>query len=160
VTSCYISVGQTYNSVSALNIDNNFWGLSDIADVKAKVCDFFIDSSKAIAKLNYYFINEKMGIISTANNLDSFRSSMDVENNITYIGGVIDRNMDFSDLNGLELVLNRSLLVSKGVTVEIANVSITIKRNRGIRVYGNMHLISKYLQKIKEILAGISDFQK
>jgi hypothetical protein len=138
VSECYISIGQSYIDNDELNLDYNYWGTTDIEHAKDKICDFFLDSTKAITKLDIYFTNEAMETTSDSYDINAFRSVTDIANNFTYIGGIMDSSVDLSEFNGQEFVLNRSLIVLKDVEATFADVRITIKRHRGIKVYGKI----------------------
>lgn len=143
MTSCYLTLRQAYDADNVVNVDNNYWESSDMLAIKSKICDVFMDSTKAIAELNNFFPTSLMEIAASSANVDGFRFARDEALNATIIGGVIDNNLDVSDLGDDHLIVNRSLIVLDTASLTINGIIVNFTINKGIVVHGKCLSICK-----------------
>ncbi|XP_053379655.1 uncharacterized protein LOC123527920 isoform X1 [Mercenaria mercenaria] len=138
MTPCYVNVEQGYDPNNTLNVDNNYWGTSDILKIKSKICDFFLDSSKAIAKLSTFFPTILLETQSSSLEIDDFRFEKDSVLNATVIGGIIKNELDLGSLGDDRFIVNRSLIIMDSASLNVTEVTVYFANGRGISVHGTM----------------------
>ncbi|KAH3832133.1 hypothetical protein DPMN_105410 [Dreissena polymorpha] len=135
---CYVQTKQPYTKGKTISASLNYWDTNDIFAVKSKVCDFFVDSSTAIIDVKGFYEDFSMKKLNYSKAIDMFRSAINETTNITYIGGIVDDDIDISTLGVSRFMLNRSLLIQEGVTVRIQGVTLNITDVKGIVVLGTL----------------------
>ncbi|KAH3691276.1 hypothetical protein DPMN_192026 [Dreissena polymorpha] len=114
---CYVQTKQSYTKGKAISASFNYWDTSDIFAVKSKVCDFFVDSSKAVIDVTGFYEDSSMTKLNFSETIDLFRSAINPTTHVAYIGEIVDGDKDISNLGVSRLILNRSLLIKEGVTL-------------------------------------------
>lgn len=139
-TSCFLTLKQSYESDAFLNIDFNYWDTSDKNEIKTKICDFFLDSSRAVAKLNEFFPTIMMETSASANGIDDFKFARQ-SGNAAVVGGIIKGNRDYFSQANEQIIVNRSVLILESAHVNVGGVNIQFATNRGITVHGTYYTI-------------------
>jgi hypothetical protein len=136
LTECFVSVDQKYDPNYTFVMDNNYWGTGEIIKIKTKVCDFFHDSDKAVAKITNIFSTEAYDMKVSTEDIDDFRFTRDDDLNATIIGGIVKAQLDLSTLGDGRFIVNRSLLITDSAAVSFKNVTVYFESRRGIAQYG------------------------
>lgn len=135
-SSCFVKLDQNYSPNDSITLDGNYWGTREKEVIKQKICDFFYNSKKAIASVSSYYPTDQMETLTSSPELDSFRYERNTQQNAYIVGGIVNQDLDLSNLGSENIIVNRSILISEGVSVILGQAVVNFTSARGIVVLG------------------------
>ena len=140
IPNCFIEVhpDNPYDRYNSIQANRNYWDTQDVHRIKDVICDFFLDSNRARVEMTEFYTSADMSTTVSNPNADDFRYDVMSDLNTVVIGGVITSSGDTSLVTslGYTLVVNRSIIIESGVTVDLHSVTVEFAENRGVVVFG------------------------
>ena len=141
MSSCLIEVhpDNPYDRFNSIQANRNYWDTQDVHRIKDIICDFFLNSNRARVEMTEFYTSPDMSTTVNHPDADNIRSEFRPDLNAVVIGGVITSsgNTSLAAGYGYKLLVNRSIIVEPGASVDLYSVTVEFAENRGVIVYGN-----------------------
>ena len=140
VSICFIEVNpdNLFDRLSSIQANRNYWDTQDVHRIKDVICDFFLDSNRARVEMTEFYTSADMSTVVTRP--DDFLYQVHPDQNTVVIGGVISPLTDTSIVtdHGYDILVNRSIIVEDGVTLNIHSLTMLFSEYRGVVVFGEL----------------------